>query len=494
MSREIQRIVIVGPTEVAAAACACAISLRGSGLDIVFLALPDDEAASPFVLSRGGPHGFHRLLGLDETDIVAKTGGTYQLGTRYRGFLGHESDVTVPLGDHGKPLRLVDFHQYVAKLRAAGEDVALNEFSLPAAAARTGSFDPATKVSGDAARTLGYDLCLERKRYAATMTRFATGLGVSVLRGAVTGINVADGLVESLALESGENISGDFFIDCSGSRVIASRLVPESGFRDWSKWLPCDRAARVAVSAPGAPGMLATVDADDYGWTQRTGLDDHLVHTYAYASEFVGDDCVQQRLARRAAVSEPSDIAIETLQPGRQSEHWAGNCVALGPAAATFEPLDVSPLHLLQEGLFRLLAMLTRLKRSPGLAAEFNRGTNAQLDEIRDYEALRYALADRTEGPFWERVATLDWPESLRRRIALFRTHGRYTKGESNLFDKAHWIASFMNFGCKAGSYDPIADMIDAGRMRADVDRFRAEVAAAADRQPPPGPGISQKR
>jgi len=240
--------------------------------------------------------------------------------------------------------------------------------------------------------------------------------------------------------------------------------------------------------------MLATVEAEDFGWLHRVWADDRLVHTYAYASELLGDDGARQRLARQVGIHEPTDIAIETLQPGRQSEHWFGNCVALGSAAATLEPMDVSPLHLLQEGVFRLLTMLPRKKRSPGLAAEFNRATNAQLDEIRDYEALRYALAERREGPFWEHVAALDWPESLRRRTALFSAHGRYTQGERNLFDKAHWIASFVNFGVRAGSYDPIADMIDANRMRADVDRFRAEVAAAADKQPPPGPGISQKR
>ena len=137
-------------------------------------------------------------------------------------------------------------------------------------------------------------------------------------------------------------------------------------------------------------------------------------------------------------------------------------------------------MHLLQSGVLRLLAMLPREKRSPGLADEFNRRTNAELEEIRDYQLLRYALATRKQGPFWEQVAGMERPESIRRRIELFMTHGRFTRGELAPFSEAQWISSFVNFGAEPSSYDPVADMIDMERMRADIDRFRADVLAAA--------------
>ena len=489
MRREIQRIVIVGPAETAAAACAFGISLRGSGLELVFVELPDEEPTAPFVLCRGGAHGFHRLLGLDEADILAKSGGSYLLGTRYRGFLESGRTVTVPLGGHGRSLRLVEFHHYVAKRRTAGEDLALNDFSLPAAAGKTGRFDPAAGFPAEVGQTVGYDLCLNRQGYAAYMQHLASRLGLSMVRGAVSAVNVADGLVSGLELEDGKILMGDLFVDCSRSRQVASRLGPGSAFRDWSQWLPCDRAARVSTGSNGSEELLATVEADELGWTNHIRVDDILVRTYAYASEYLDDEAARESLARHAGSPNPSDVAVERLRPGRQSEHWSGNCIALGSAAATLEPLDVSPMHLLQADVLRLLAMLPREKCSPCLAAEFNRTTNAALDDIRDYQALRYALAGRRDGQFWERIGMTEWPESLRRRIDLFSTHGRFTRGEPGLFDAANWVSSLVNFGAVARSWDPIADMIDADRMRADIDRFRAEVAAAAGRQPLSGPG-----
>lgn len=482
MSSEIQRIVIIGPAEAAAAACAFAISLRGSGLGIVFAEVPDDASAAPYVLSRGGAHGFHQLLGLDEAGIVGESGGGYLLGTRFRGFLESGHDVTVPLGSHGEPLRLVDFHQYVAKLGAAGERIALNDFSLPAVAARRGSFDPARDASSLAGRTIGYDLCLNRERFAALMRRLATDNGVSTVSGIIATVHVDDGLVTSLELDGGEAVPGDLFIDCSSGRVVASRVVSDAGFQGWSAWFPGNRIARVSVDAEGSKDLMATIEADDFGWTSRTCVDDALVCAYTYSSDCLEDDTAPDRLARQLGGIDPADISVNALRTGRQSEHWLGNCVALGPAASTLEPMEVSPMHLLQSSVLRLLAMLPRERRSPGLADEFNRTTNAELDEIRDYQLLRYALATRTQGPFWKQVGGIQFPESIRRRIELFMTHGRFTKGEPALLSKAQWISSFVNFGAEPGSYDPVADMIDMERMRADIDRFRADVAAAASR------------
>ena len=480
MKREIQRIVVTGPAEAAAAACALAISLRGSGMDIVFAKVPGDEPALPFVLGRGGGHGFHQLLGLDEAGIMASSGGRYLLGTRFRGFLDPDRDVTVPLGSHGEPLRLVDLHQHVARLTAAGEHIALNDLSLPAVAARSGSFDPARAAPAPAGRTLGYDLCLDRERYAAHMCRLATDAGVSAVSGNITAVHVDEGLVTGLELDGGKAIPGDLFVDCSSSRVVASRIVAEPGFQDWSTWFPCNRTAALSADPRGGADLLATIEADDFGWTKQTHVNDMLVHTYGYSSNDLEDDTARDRLAGRLGGIDPAHISVTELRTGRQSEHWVGNCVALGPAGATFEPMDVSPMHLLQGGVLRLLAMLPRERRSPNLAEEFNRATNTELDEIRDYQLLRYALATRTQGPFWEHVAEIKRPASLRGRIDLFMTHGRFTRGEPALFGKAQWISSFVNFGAEPLSYDPVADMIDVERTRAELHRFRAIVAAAA--------------
>jgi tryptophan halogenase len=114
------------------------------------------------------------------------------------------------------------------------------------------------------------------------------------------------------------------------------------------------------------------------------------------------------------------------------------------------------------------------------LAEEYNRVALDELTNLRDYQALRYALAGRREGIFWENLAQAKRPESLQGRIDLFREFGRFARGDHQILRQDDWVSSFLNFGFWPSSYDPIADMIDEERMKTDLERFRNEVQEAA--------------
>ena len=114
------------------------------------------------------------------------------------------------------------------------------------------------------------------------------------------------------------------------------------------------------------------------------------------------------------------------------------------------------------------------------LAAEFNRMTNAEIDSARDYQLLHLALADRQTGQFWQRMQQTQWPDSLQQRIDLFRSRGRFTPRDNEFFTKSNWISSFINLGFWPASYDPLADIVDEQRMRADLVRFREIVQSGA--------------
>lgn len=474
MTREIDTIVIVGGADAAVVAAAFAISLKGGGFTIRLVEVTGEEPQPGYILSRGGTHGFHALLGIDESELIDACAGYRLLGTNFRGFSDPPRDALVPLGGHGKSLRLVDFHQYVAKLRAAGEEVELNAFSLPAMAGRAGHFGVAGVAAGDAGKTIGFDVCVERSRYSDYLRETAAGLGVTVVRGPIGRVGVENGIVRDIEC-GGESVAGDLFIDCSARRPVASQIGEDDNFEDWAQWLPCDSRASVAVDSAGMGKPLATIEADDHGWTNRTIAGGSLFRIYAYSSAFLDDVTARERLAARVGSVTPDAIAVLKSRNGRRQVHWSGNCIALGAAAVTLEPMDISPMHVLQSGVLRLLAMLPRERRSDVLAAEFDRSTNLELDLLRDYLVLRYALA-RRQGPFWQQVAAMSLPESLRRRIELYSTHGRVTRDERGVIGKTHWVSSFVNLGPDPASYDPIADMIDEERMRADLAAFRRNV------------------
>ena len=115
------------------------------------------------------------------------------------------------------------------------------------------------------------------------------------------------------------------------------------------------------------------------------------------------------------------------------------------------------------------------------LSEEYNRTTSIEVASARDYQILRYALAGRSKGPFWENVRQVRNPDSLQRRIDLFNMHGRFTRVDHELLSQANWVSSFINFGFWPSSYDPLADMIDEQRMRNEISQFKKSVQRAAD-------------
>jgi tryptophan halogenase len=482
VATEVKRIVVVGNGIAGpVVATALAISLRGSDTKIALIRSGGDNSESDVQVFRGGAGAFHQVLGIDEARLKDRTNGVIGLGTRYRGFGADGRDVFVPLGSHGRTLRLVDFHHYFLKLRAEGGDENYNAYSLPATAAASGRFTPQTAVENPAQGTVAYDVCVDRDRYARHILELAAELGVSVIEADVGAVDLdSEGCIDSVALTDGNRVDGDFFIDCSGSRLLIDHMDTAQEFLDWSSWLPCDRIATLRTEGVAQPELFATVEANDFGWMQRTMVKDSAAMAFAYCSQYADDDLVRGIVAGHVGGAGGGELRVKERRAGSLARHWIRNCLAIGPAAVTLESIEVSTLHVVQSSTLRLLGMLPRRKISVMLAEEYNRVMLDELTHARDYQVLRYALAGRRKGPFWENHAQVKLPDSLQGRIDLFRSFGRFTRGDHRMLSQANWFSSFLNFGFWPSSYDPMADMIDEQRMTTELGRFRNEVQEAA--------------
>ena len=475
MPSEVRKIVIAGTGPSAAgAAVAMAVSLQGSGISITLLLSPNPGISRSVEVFRGGPQGFHAMLGIDESRLCQQTNAVYGMGTRYRGLSDPNDDVFVPLGSHGKTLRLVDFHHYVAKLRAEDGDQEFNAWSAAATAARAGRFDPAQADIEPALRLFEYDVYVDADSYLDAMLAHASGMGVRIVRQSPLGTKLdSTGFIESVTLDDGSSLHGDFFVDCSEDRSLIRHVASDDEFCDWSSWLACDRLVSLSANSQPTPSLFASIEAHDAGWMSQLSTGTRAAGWSVYASSSSNDEQAVNRLARWLPGAAPEDAQTTHFRPGRYSRHWAKNCVAIGPAAAVLAPMEVSTLPLAHNAILRLLAMLPRRKHSSMLAAEYNRMANAEIDSVRDYQLLRLAVATRQTGRFWQEAQRTQWPDSLQRRVDLFRSRGRFTPRDHEFPAKSNWISSFINFGVWPEAYDPLADMIDERRMRADLIRFR---------------------
>src|SRR6185436_4718449 len=115
-----------------------------------------------------------------------------------------------------------------------------------------------------------YAFHFDASLYAAYLRSYAEARGVQRHEGEIVEVQRrADGFIDAVKLASGERIEGELFIDCSGFRGLLIEQTLAAGYEDWSRWLPCDRAAAVQCTPGGEFTPYTRATAHKAGWQWR---------------------------------------------------------------------------------------------------------------------------------------------------------------------------------------------------------------------------------
>ena len=110
----------------------------------------------------------------------------------------------------------------------------------------------------------------------------------------------------------------------------------------------------------------------------------------------------------------------------------------------------------------------------PANIAEFNRQSDFEYERIRDFIILHYKATERDDTPFWDHVRTMDIPDTLARKIELFRANGRVFREDEELFAEESWIQVLLGQGVFPRGYDPLVDV----KTPAQIDEYLGNVEA----------------
>jgi tryptophan halogenase len=434
------------------------------------------------------PHlrDFNNAIGVIEADMMRRTNATFKLGIEFVdwGFLG--ANYIHPFGVHGAPRGGVGFHNQWLRARQNGRDYDIEDFSYPIVASRLNRFDFPAKDHSQINSTYDYAYHIDATLYARYLRGFSEARGVVRTEGKVVDVKLdaETGNIAAIVMESGEEIAGDLFIDCSGFRALLIGGALDSPWDDWTRWLPCDRAWAVPCSLAGDFTPYTRSTAREAGWQWRIPLQHRSGNGYVFASSFIEADAARERLMGSLDGTPEADPRMLKFAAGRRLKSWTGNCVAIGLASGFLEPLESTSIYLIQVAITNLARLFPQAEIDPALIAEYNRMMDVEYSRIRDFLILHYAATTRTDSELWRYCQAMELPESLEQKIAIFRHRGHMEPYRNGLFAPASWLAVFVGQGILPDRYHPMTDAVAWDRMIAEMDDIRATIRRRAEQMP----------
>ncbi|HEX8756212.1 MAG TPA: tryptophan halogenase family protein [Steroidobacteraceae bacterium] len=427
---------------------------------------------------------FHGFLELDERDFLNAAHATFKLGTRFRdwGTIGRR--FLHPFGPYGVDVQHELFQAQWLKRQKAGHPSPLEEWSVTGLAATLGRFAERPVKEPSPLRHLSHAYHLDEALYATFLRSYAEKRGVVRLSGEVIDATLdGRGLIESVRLRDGRCISGDFFIDCSeAGLLIEGRL--NSGFRDWARWLPCDRAVAIPCARSGDPAVITESTARRCGWQWRIPLRHRIGNGYVYSSAHLCDDEAAARLLESLESPPLADPRLLRFKAGCRARAWVGNCLALGPAAVSLEPLESTGFHLTQTGLGRLFPLFPDRDFDPAVTAEYNRLTALEHEHVRDFLILHYVASKRDDSLFWRDCRAMSPPRTLAYKRDLFTKTGRIAMLEEETFAAASWLAIYAGLEVWPERHEPSVDILGSSAISERFEVMRGIIRTAVEALP----------
>ena len=407
---------------------------------------------------------FNRLLNIDEDEFVRQTQATFKLGIEFVdwGSLGHR--YIHGFGGMGHNTGLVDFHQYWLKAFLAGKVGRVEDYSLNLLACEKNKFMRATMdIPNSPLKDLGHAFHFDAGLYARYLRAYAERLGVRRTEGRITSVQQRPetGFVTSVSMEGGAVHAADLFVDCSGFRGLLIEQTLHTGWEDWSHWLPCDRAMAVPCESVSPLTPYTRSTAHQAGWQWRIPLQHRIGNGHVYCSQYISDDEAAAVLLGNLdgkRLAEPRPLCF---QAGRRKQFWNKNVVALGLAGGFLEPLESTSIHLIQKGINRLVSFFPSQGFDQPDIDEYNRQSIVEYEQIRDFIILHYKAMERDDSPFWDYCRNMPIPETLERKIALFRSNGRVFRDNNELFSELSWFQVMLGQHIVPRGYHALADAKD---------------------------------
>ncbi len=429
---------------------------------------------------------FNQALGIDEATFMKSTEATFKLGIEFCDWGKLGDHYIHPFGDYGVPIDNLDFHQFWLKARKNGETRRISDYSYPILAAEQARFRTPGEDNTQIGSNFGYAYQFDSSLYAKFLRGFSEERGVRRVEGRVVDVKLDpdSGHVRTLTLDDGSEVTADVFVDCSGFRGVLIEQTLETGYDDWSEWLPCNRAVAIPCESRGELEPYTRATARTAGWQWRIPLQHRTGNGHVYCSEFISDDEATAQLLGNLEgppLADPNQLYFKT---GRRKKFWNRNVVSIGLSAGFMEPLESTSIHLIQEGITALIELFPVDEINDLDIEEYNRRMGLNFERVRDFLLLHYVATQRDDSEMWRHFRSMTLPDSLQSKMNAWLSRGYIPEYEFGVFLPPSWVAVMLGQNLMPGDHDPRLDRFDADDVAARIEAIRQQTERAVQETP----------
>ena len=284
-------------------------------------------------------------------------------------------------------------------------------------------------------------------------TNYFKKIGGRILEENIRKVNIAkDGSIESLTLDTGNQIKADLFIDCTGFNSLLLGKALQEPFESYEEILPNNSAWATRLPYTDKVKELkpyTNCTAYNHGWIWNIPLWSRMGTGYVYSDRYITDDEALREFQNYLGTTNLEFKKIK-MRVGIHKRLWVKNVCAIGLSGGFIEPLESNGLLSVHEFLTHLIEVLRKPIVNEYAKKTFNMACRRMFRGFSEFVALHYALSNRTDTEYWRDIQKKEYPiEEYNDQDANDMQHSVINKMETNKYNPIggfHCVAAGMGW------------------------------------------------
>lgn len=210
----------------------------------------------------------------------------------------------------------------------------------------------------------------------------------------------AKGSVEKLISKEANELSFDFYIDCSGfrSKILGDAL--KTPYISFESTLITDRAITFDLPNNKQLDPFTSVITMNSGWCWKIPMRTEDHYGYVFSSKFCTEDEALTEIKNR--FGDIKSHKVINFKSGRHELAWNKNVFSLGNAYAFIEPLESTAIQTVIQSIMILCKIMPNSLKDTSSITAINKEIAATWDTFRSFIGVHYKFNKKLDTKFWQ--------------------------------------------------------------------------------------------